>query len=310
MRSVYAAIALMLIGCGGETLDVGDDAFSRGGTDAGSAETDTLPVRLQTQPICDDRAVDAPNAAWPDPLACAANATGEQSEVVGVWEGYTEDSNFNPIAPLRLSILSAAPGHEICGTIKYGEGDPPPLTNDPAAFYPPLASGYYGAMTPPFPTGSPQYWGLLTGYTYTIVSGGMADSQVRFQVSANEHYRGWCGLQSAYPSSSTASDGYNCSPVIQSGDSGYWGADSPEYCNLTVSGVAIKLPAAQCELCGAFSPPVCVCDSCHCTARLEATHEFELTFSGDQATGTTGNFNGPAMPIPNPIGIRLKRVAP
>jgi len=305
MKQLLGAMVLVFLGCGGETLDVGDDGAGSGGGNSGTQATADLRAALQTQPICNDRVVDAPNANWPDPTACAMAATGTQSANVGVWEGYTEDSNFNPITPLRLELLAAAPGGPICGTIKYGAGALPPLSSDPAAFYPPLDSGYYPSVRAPFPTGSPQYWGMLTGATYTIASGGMVDNQLRFQVSAYEHYRGWCGLQSAYPSSGGV---YACSPLVGDGNSGYWNGDEPDYCHLTVDGISMRLPAAQCSLCGAFNATVCTCDSCHCTARLETTHGFDLTFSGDTVTGLGGQYDGPSMPLPSPVSVRLKRV--
>lgn len=305
MRTLYAAVTVLMVGCGGQTLDVGynETTGRKASTDKAAA---TLPSSLQPQAICNAPIVDAPNAAWPDPVACAASASGTQSDIVGVWEGYTEDANFNPLAPCRLELLAAAPGGKICGTFKYGSGEPPPLTNDPTVIYPPLASGYYGSNTMTVSTGTPQQWGLLTGFTYTIVDGGMADNKVRLQVSAGEHYKGWCGLQSVYATGVS----YACSPLLQgnNGDVGSWSDASPDFCQMTKEGVTIELPAAQCKLCGGFAANVCACDSCHCTAAIEVTHGLDLLFSGDAATGTTGIYHGPSMPTPNPVAIRLKRV--
>lgn len=309
MRSHYGAVAALLVACGGETLDVGNDETAAGSKATTDRAATTLPESLQPQPICDAPVVDAPNAAWPDPAECVASTSGEQSNFVGVWEGYTEDFNFNPIAPYRLELLAAAPGGKICGTVKYGSGEPPPLTNDPTVIYPPLTSGYYdGSKTMTIGYGNPQNWGLLAGFTYTIVDGGMAGGNVRFQVAAGEIYKGWCGLQSVYKTIRPTVVSYACSPLLQAGDYGYWNDANPEFCHMTIDGVSIDLPAAQCKLCGAFAADVCACDSCHCTAQNPATHGFDLVFDGDVATGTTGIYNGPSMPTPNPVAIRLKRV--
>lgn len=39
---------------------------------------------------------------------------------------------------------------------------------------------------------------MLDGFVYPIVKDRQLDCQLAFSVSTYEHYRGWCGLQSAY----------------------------------------------------------------------------------------------------------------
>jgi hypothetical protein len=307
MKSLSSAVMVLLVGCGGQTLDVGNNEAAGGATSNGNATDTTQNSAFYTPPICDTPTYDAQEANWPDPAACAATATGTQSDIVGTWEGYAEDEYFVPIKKYRLTLLAASSGGAVCGTVKYGEGDPPPMTDDPTAWYPPVDSSHYSGGTPldyygaGYGRASP--W-LLNGATYTIVEGGQLNNQLALSISMNEHLRGFCNLQSAYKTAPDASWGpYGCMPSADRYDGEYDGSCTgivlapPE---------SVKFSAAQCIICAeAVLPGRCACDSCHCTARVELTHKIDLTFSGDAAVGTIVVRSGPT---PTSNTLRLKRV--
>lgn len=299
------AFVLFLSACGRQTLDLGMDtdvSAERGGS--GGADSTSV---LETMPICTDPIVDAPNAIWPDAEACAAAATGTQSKHVGTWEGYSEDVMFRPIKKYRLELLVASPGGAVCGRLTFGEGTVPPLSNDPTAFYPP-GTGLRDTATNYALGNTESYARFIDGATYTIVSGAIYDNELRFLVSKNEAYKGWCALQPSYHIEATHS--YSCTPkkplaLVQVDD---------QFCLIAEDGLVIKQPIAQCNLCGDLG--VCTCDSCHCTARTPDTEppsfNFDLTFDGNEATATVfeqGDYHWATPTVP-PVLLRLNRVQP
>ncbi len=119
MKSLYLAGMLLLVGCNGQTLKVGNDGTAGGSSNANS--TTDLATELGAVPICDTPVVNAPDANWPAPVACVAAATEGQSSIVGVWEGDLEDEYCVPSGKeFHVEILAAAPGGVICGTARRG----------------------------------------------------------------------------------------------------------------------------------------------------------------------------------------------
>jgi hypothetical protein len=196
----------------------------------------------------------------------------------------------------HFEILAASPGGAICGTMRINDGPVPELSDDPTALYPPLDSPFYDGMRH---TGSGTISGFIDGATYTIISGGMRGDQLRFTVSGHEYLKGWCAQQTAYPNQVVAR-GYACLPP---GNPPGGRADWSDYtCTMTINGTERVFEYAQCRFCtlmGGMS--ACACDSCHCTARVDALSSYDLTFNGDEAVGA---------PDSDGYQFRLKRVAP
>jgi hypothetical protein len=327
MKPIHGALVAFLVGCNGQTLHVGDDGSaggaastqpdnSAGGSSTGGSSTggssNTEPWPSVT-PICSTPTFDVADGNWPDPATCAAAASGTQSDIVGIWEGRSEDEYFNPIAKYRLTILAASSGGLLCGTLKYGEGDPPPLSSDPTAWYPPLDSPYYDSVRNEGSMFSaPGTQGMLDGFTYTILKGGQLDNQLAFSVSSFEHFQAWCGLQNAYPTGLAAdSPPYGAYHCLPRGGETVTPADRSQPCAIVHGTQTVTITAAQCTLCGLESPPIgiCTCDSCHCTASMTDTDKISLTFFGDSATGKIEhNLYGEVDN--NPRTLRLSRVQP
>jgi hypothetical protein len=310
-------MAVVMMGCNGQILDVGNDDGGAGASMGGASPNDAKDAAsiLKTTPICDAPVVDTPQAAWPDADACAAAAIGVQSEIVGVWEGHSEDVSFNPVKSYRLEILAASEGGAICGRLTFGEGTVPPLSDDPSALYPPWVGS---RDTYQITVRNYSYPQLMDGATYTLVAGALNDSELRFRVSPNEQYAEWCSLQSSYRQS--YSDSYNCNPE-QFGAS-YTKGDrvmtslNDETMLIQIGDVEVQYSTAQLALCNETFG-VCACDSCHCTARNpeaanisngEWPYNFDLTFNGDEATGTVFDDGmGPAA-MTTAVLLRLNRV--
>jgi hypothetical protein len=277
MRAPYLSLFLLALACNGQNLDVGSDTAAgsqSGATAAGGADNTN---GSSSQLNGDYPVVDADEANWPVLSDCVNSATLPQSSIVGIWEGHSEDEYFNPIAKYRLELLAASPGGAICGRVKYGEGEPPPLSSDPAGWYPPLDSSYYDMVPSPVRAGHLQ---MLDGASYTIIKAGLLDNQLVASISDTEHYRGWCGLQQSYEITEGSQNGsYSCLPVLD--NEGGWTIEN-DTCYGVRAGQEVAFSATQCSICGM---PLCACDSLHCTARVILSHKITLTFTGDKAVG-------------------------
>lgn len=270
MRRRSSSAALMLMACAGQSLDVGNDSHreSNGvpdtvnGTAAAGGSTwsggGSPPQGGGT-----GGTTSAPSSSLPDFPAqsgCETDAAGQS--VLGTWRGQLEDFYLKPITPLTL-VINGASSHGMCGTLKWGDGEPPPPPTDPQTPYPSPPNQYdlmnYG--------GAPGYT-PYDGFTYTIAQGAVRDGTVRLSIGTRELWTSWCELQTSYRTSS----GWNCIPS----DEGYsYGPDATSPCvigNRTFS-------TSTCWLCQSY---VCACDEHGCKASgTEGDYEMALTLSDD-----------------------------
>jgi hypothetical protein len=279
MKRTSLVLALVLLACSGEALDVGEDdspVMASGGTGGGSAQEP--PAML-----------DLPD--WSSLGACPT--TGEEApHFAGTWEGAIDDQQLDPIAKIRM-VITHATTDGVCGTISWGTDSPPPLpVTDPAQTG--QVFGFGGGANFPVP-----------GLTYTIIRGVARDRVLRVGASTAEAWRDFCAMQEDiryFPTAQT----YSCMPPYQNVayPSGYPGeTDEGDTCTLSTSHGIVVLPLKQCTACDPVG--LCVCNAGACGANPD--RGFGLDFTLDRSidgvdllvSGT--DYGG----IPN---VRLERV--
>jgi hypothetical protein len=249
--------------CGGQALDVGNTDPNGGDGAGGTGATGgSLDPGM-------------PLPEWPAPDACAAMS---DLEVVGVWQGFLQDTQFRNEHPLRVEILGASELGGVCGMVKWGEGELPPPPTDPERSWPEGVEIPYRASALNFQQGA----------TYTILEGGARGDQVRFRVAATEFWKPWCAIVTPYPHQQSL--WWGCLP-----DS--LGAAYPEgepYCVLDMpSGPDIHVEIGKCNLC---MGSLCDCNQSGCGvspfgSSMQAS--FDLVFEADRATGPVDVDNSP-----------------
>jgi len=192
-------------------------------------------------------------ATYPSTTACA----GSDSPLVGSWHGYVENQPA-PWDELFLEI-NGANGDGICGTLRIGSAEPPPPATDPNVTYPP------GVIDQ-----SPNY--LIPGFTLTLMNGSTDGTRVRFGVSTQEGYDGWCRLQTVYPDGNGSC---SCLPPLTGG-----GVRSGDVC--TWNGQVTD--CGKVEMCAGNAVAVCMCNASGCSATT-GTVDFDLRVNGDLAEG-------------------------
>jgi hypothetical protein len=181
------------------------------------------------------------------------------------WTGYIENYQFSSGSDAIKLTFAADSAGQVVGTVLFGNGTPPPQATDPNTGYPPG----FAAMN----TYTSGYW--VEGFTYSTASGTAASSRLRFSVSSNELWSGWCALQTPID------DGGMCVPN--------WGGSCLNgQCSQTnpATGQTIDVDRGKFELC--FMSHVCLCSTMACVADLSGGGaSFDLTISGTNAFGST-----------------------
>jgi len=252
-RFMAVAMALLLAGCTGKTIEVGPVS---GGPEAG--------------PPC-YTPDSAPPDDWPEPDGCMA---ASNLPLVGTWNGYFANAG-PPWDSLRLVILGASEAGGLCGTLTIGMGKPLPPATNPDVGYPP-GMEIVGFGVP-----------LVQGYSFTLLQGTVQASRVRFGVAYAQVWRGWCALQSVCP------DWLNTGPVQILGCAPNGPAQaSPGGCTITnpMSGEMITIDCNKYHLC---SPDIGVCDCTQagCAARAGSNVTFDMLFQNDELSGS-GSVSG------------------
>jgi hypothetical protein len=225
-----------------------------------------------------------------DPAGGASGAAGGgittcsgEFPFVGIWSGDRLDFFFEPMEPVELVVSDTEDG--LVGTLRWGEGDPPPEptnADDPPLGFENGGSGGMGAGG-----------ALRPGFAYTVRRGAACDGTFRFQVSADEIHGPWCALQAPV---FTSDFGWGC--TLQGGGS----SDSVSCTVTTNDGQSAMYPAYKCFAC-AFGRPICSCDENACRASEEGTHVFDLRRVEDEEGEV---LTGPDPSCPD-CTIRLRR---
>jgi hypothetical protein len=180
-RTILILGGLVGLACGTTRLNAGSNG------DGGTADWQRGVPYLGTPSNSFDEKCDLPAPDW----------------LAGAWQGefdaYTLGSGSKAV---RIEFTGAREwNYEVCGTVTFGEGVPPPVATDPKALPPgtdsltppgPIFEGFayeffiHGAYTPPFDGGAP------------VPSSGVEDRRLQFGITLNQIYKSWCNLQLSY----------------------------------------------------------------------------------------------------------------
>jgi hypothetical protein len=277
-------LVMLASACGPQSIDVGHDpaagagggesAIASGGSDSLAAGGTTGVAAAGSGGVVTGGggSLGDGTSTWVSPPPCDTDPGLES--LLGTWQGDIEDFYLQPIMPLRLEI-DAASAHGLCGTVTWGDVDPPAEPTDPKAAYPSaefFANTGFG--------GGPNLLPAVQGFSYAIAQGAVRDRTVRFSTASLEPWRAWCELQKSYLSQ------------------GAWQC-TPSYC-------AGEHASFQCNVC---SPtfPLCQCDAAGCTANQAYSTPFDLTLSqrGDELTGP---YSSESSPQTSAVAFYLKHV--
>ena len=253
------AAAATVTGCAGKALDVGaDGAMMIGGSSAvggaGSGATGADPSGVGARGNLAYDGSPVAGAAWPDPAACIA---APNSPLVGSYKGHwpLADNYGEPKGDAVLTIRGLTADGQPCGTLRIGEGDPPPPATDPDAPYP-APDGMDGTDGMGLKIG-PGLSAASPGVEYQIYGVKNSSSRLAFSISYNELLRSWCGLQTRYPGSDSCLPG------------NYSASQDPNGCTITpAGGTPMSISCVKLSNC---LPYVCVCDDAGCDAAPQGT---------------------------------------
>jgi hypothetical protein len=167
-----------------------------------------------------------------------------------------------------LTIRGLTEDGQPCGTLRIGEGDPPPPASDPDIEYPESQPAGGGLQI-----GSGRS-SAYPGAEYQIYDVSNTSTRLAFSIAYNELLRSWCGLQTRYPGSDSCLPGnYNAG---RAGD----------VCTITPKDEEER-PVACFKL-SYCSPSVCVCDDAGCDASPQGTL-FDLHWDDGNLEGSLNN---------------------
>jgi hypothetical protein len=235
-------------GAPGAVQDAGVDEFTGGAADT-SASTDAGTSRPEVGPL-------GPAQSW-----------------TGYVENYTFPSGSSAV---HLTFATDASGN-VAGQVAFGQGPPPPAPTNPNIGYPPALESLYSGGTGP----GPVYQGYIAeGYIYQIDQGTFASDRLRFDISLNQLWAGWCALQTTPAGSPTCVANANVGfGTTQGGTCTYTdtttSTESPIDC---VKAGLCLFPNGPCD-CSAGGP-------CKLSTRVGPSTNFDVFMTGDTASGS------------------------
>ena len=232
---------------------------------------------------CANDSADAGLPALPDP------AYTIQPALLGTWSGYFENfalpSNSDAV---RLSLTQNPDGTGKV-SVMLGMGTPPAPPTDPTQTWPPNVPlpGTDGAAGA---SGQPSHY--FEGFAYDAHEVQWSAGRLKFVINDEEPWQPWCQLQTSYYVKSGAT--YRCIP----GDVGGGAGPGDTYFPANFSGSCVALgekgvdtpseqpvSCMQAFGCGENGGNFCACDCAGCTARVDVTTSFDITFTGAMAVG-------------------------
>jgi hypothetical protein len=261
-------VTVLVVGCAGNTLKLGSDG------DAG----DNSAITATGGASAVDCTGTTAGPALPQWLAPDACVTGnENAAIVGEWVGYYQGTSIDDeSSTFRLKILGANATKGVCGTLTFGAHTAAiamPVATNPATVPAETALG-----------------SVMLGAPYTLLDGALDGQRVTFSYSQPEVYKSWCELQTSYPTDNSCTR-FQCLSSSSSIE-----RESAGVCYLTNQDGSNKhsYSCLGIDICVMYSASGCVCNATGCTAVMSGSGVlFDLTFTGDQATGVstaaTGN---------------------
>jgi hypothetical protein len=268
------ALGLLLTACSARVLEVGSDHSPGGDLASGNVSTG-----VDGGAICSPD-LSPPLPTWPPNDDCTTGT--QQPQFLGQWDGYIQGTSISDQFSTFLLNITAANETRVCGTLTFGDRAPlvtlPPVT-DPNNVYPPAT----------IRAQSRTIQGPFLGVPYTLISGQRNNQRMTFDVALSEVFKEWCSLQSPYGFRNGCSE-FQCVPAGYSfslrGPDALATADCQT--QVTENGPMITVPCGRLMLCSAMNP-FCVCNASHCVAKVSDSDSFDLTISGDTASGVYGS---------------------
>jgi hypothetical protein len=270
MRGIWGIVGLLcasgvagVCACSGSAIDVGPRSGSSGNDGLGGAPG--AGGSTHDASACSDL---TPLPEWPSTTACAGP---NDSPLVGKWHGYVENAAA-PWDELFLDIKGAN-SDGLCGTLTVGNVAPPPPATDPTRAYPPGNR-----------SGQP----LIPGHASTLLNGKLDGSRVRFAISSQDGYRGWCQLQTSYVRPEGAGGwGARACSCLPTGSYTVSNSNGECYSTYNTNGV---MRTFECDALACGSG-LCACNASGCDAPIEDARinyltNFDLTASGDGLEGS------------------------
>jgi hypothetical protein len=194
------------------------------------------------------------------------------SGVAGNWTGYFQAYNLRSGSDaVNLSLGTAADGSNQIHVV-LGAGPPPPPATSATEQFPPGTLMDEQSLPD-----------LIEGFSYLAHGVKWQGQRLTFLIATHQPWEPWCALQTSYRLADST-QGYNCVPgsggvVTNSGQ------PNEECIAEDGNGTVITpVPCTQFFMCG-FR--ICQCDACGCAAESGFRAFFDITFTGDAASGAT-----------------------
>jgi len=268
------ALGLLLTACSARVLEVGSDHAPGGDLASGNVSTG-----VDGGAICSPD-LSPPLPTWPSNDDCTTGT--QQSQFLGQWDGYVQGTSISDQFSTFLLNITAANETRVCGTLTFGDSAPlvtlPPVT-DPNDVYPPAA----------IRAQSRTIQGPFLGVPYMLINGQRNNQRMTFNIALSEVFKEWCSMQPAYGFRNGCSE-FQCVPAGNSFSPPGPDALATDICHtqVTADSPPIEVPCGRLALCSAFNP-FCVCNASHCVAKVSDWNSFDLTISGDTASGAYGS---------------------
>jgi hypothetical protein len=263
-----------IFACSGQTLDAGRNDREGSG---GSNDVDGGPWRYSNPPSHSFKE------------GCEASVT---SEFNGTWRGTFDDYTMRSGSRSVRLVVEAGTAAGICGSITFGDAEPPPLPTDREA---PYAPGFEGMTA----STSARANSIVDGFVYQFGKGERiaisepASSTQLASINPRQPYKAWCEIQYSYPieRDSPFELPFSCLPDFTSGERILG--------DCVVDGVPVS--CTQFELCNVDQYCVCTSNGCSVypdiapgessTFSVQPSIAARIDFAGDSASGTIALVN-------------------
>ncbi len=184
--------------------------------------------------------------------------------VTSSWTGYVENYQLPSGSDVLKLSFAFDPTGVVVGNVVFGTAAPLPAPTDPNVGYPP------GNVM------SPVDLAPTEGFAYTMASGSLDNSRLRFQIWLPELWSAWCALQTPVTGTDT------CLPAWTGEDSTSGGPCS-QIDPSTNNSVAVD--CGKLMLCSLAR--ICVCSSTGCVSALNTDSiQFDMALTATSADGS------------------------
>jgi hypothetical protein len=201
----------------------------------------------------------------------------EHLPLVGTWEGEVyENGPAGRFMSMRM-VISGSSEQGICGTVTFGDSDPPAPATDPDEPYP-----------QPYPDDPPGIWPFpVDGFPYTI-TGLHYKHIVQVYLQPYELWTSWCEIQTSYLVIRGEEPQYGC---VEPGD--IMRETEPEWrCTILTDQGLVEYPGFKCAACEPNPGGLCLCNPTRCVVNDQiAPYALDLLELSDLYDRITGPFS-------------------